>query len=88
MGKAIFGYDPENFVSTDVEARDMERRDLRYRKVKLPPPITGKHRFKHCQQLYVDIHNFLGKGQWAEFDAESRIEGGYLDCVVCPVRYL
>ena len=51
--KALLGYDPEKWVKTDVEIRGEEQIEVGYQSINSSNPPKGKHRFAHCQVLYM-----------------------------------
>ena len=73
--KATLGYDPGVWLESDVQIRDNDQMRQTYCKVELPPPAKGKHKYSHCSQLYIDIHNFQAKREWAPTQYENNIGG-------------
>ena len=64
VGKGLLGYDPKIDTKTDVRIRCQAHLNIQYRKLDLPPPIIGKHRHRHVQSTYDDIHRFLNQVEW------------------------
>ena len=73
--KAILGYDPEKWVSTEARIRDEEHYDIDYVDLKIISPTKGKHKFTHCQVLYEEVHAFLKKRKWATIRTDIEVAG-------------
>ena len=52
-----------------------EEDETDYKKLDMPPPISGKHKFRFCQQLYLDIHAFMNQREWAATKEENEVSG-------------
>ena len=75
VNKAVLGYDPEKWVESSVKVRSGNQDNRTHQYLNLPPPIQGKHKHSHCQQLYLDVHSFLQKRRWAPTDPDEDIAG-------------
>ena len=53
--------------------RDEEHLKLEYQSIETITPTKGKHRFSHCQTLYV--HAFINKRKWAPVTVDSETAG-------------
>ena len=58
--KAILGYDAKVWLEIDAQICDMGQADQLYSRIALPPPVKGKHKYRHCSHLYSEIHKFIG----------------------------
>ena len=57
--KAVLGYDPNKSIKSNGAIRKEDPSTVQYAKLQLPPPVKGKRKFKHCQCMYEQVHNFL-----------------------------
>ena len=73
--KALLGYDPEVWMETTCELRTEDETKTDYVTLEMPPPINGKHKYRFCQRLYLDIHAFLKHREWAAAKDESEVSG-------------
>ena len=75
VSKAVMGYDPDKWIQSDVNIRSENQNEVDYSKLDMPPPIRGKDKFSHCQQIYADIHNFMTHREWAYAHPEGNASG-------------
>ena len=73
--KAVLGYDPNKWIKSNGTIRKEDPTSVQYEKLPLPPPVRGKHKFKHCQCLYEQVHRFLADRRWAYAHPESTAGG-------------
>lgn len=62
---ALLGYDPKLWIKSSAQIRDQSKLQTNYSSIDITPPIRGKHRYSHCQNLYEDIHSFIQSRRWA-----------------------
>ena len=73
--KAVLGYDPQKMIKSNGTIRKEDPSSVQYAKLQLPPPVKGKRKFKHCQCMYEQVHNFLANRRWAYAHPESNAGG-------------
>ena len=62
-------------METQCEVRMEKEEETKYEKLEMQLPISGKHKFRFCQQLYLDIHAFLKQREWAATKEENEVSG-------------
>ena len=71
----VLGYDPEKWTDTNLKICKGNQGGRNCHAFELPPPIMGKHRHAFCQQLYLDVHDFLSCRKWAPTNLEEDVGG-------------
>jgi hypothetical protein len=71
IDKMVKGYDQSKWIKSNGTIRHEDQANIKYDKLILPPPITGRHKFSQCQDLYEQIHTFIANRQWAHAHPES-----------------
>ena len=50
--KAVLGYDTNKAIKSNGTIRKEDPTTVMYERLQLPPPVKGKHKFKHCHCMY------------------------------------
>ena len=73
--QAMLGYDPDKWVRSNGYSRDEHQESVDYKQLCMPPPVSSKHKFSHCQPMYMQVHRFLGNRKWPPAHPESPASG-------------
>ena len=73
--KTTLGYDPSKAIKSNGTIRKEDSPTIRFANLQLPPPVKGKHKFKHCQCMYEQAHSLLATRRWAFAHPESDAGG-------------
>ena len=73
--KAVCGYDTKVWTETALKIRDADYDNIDFQKLKLSPPIKGKHKYTKWKMQYTDIHEFLTSRKWAQATSEGSASG-------------
>ena len=76
--KPVLGYDPSKSIKSSGAIRKEDPSTVQHAKLQAPPPVKGKHKFRHCQCMYEQVHGFLGNRRWAHAHPES--DAGGITC--------
>ena len=69
------GYDPKKWIKASPGIKDERHENVTYIDLKIPPPVTGRHKFDFCQNQYESMHAFLASRRWAKAGDTQGIGG-------------